>query len=131
MKQTQPGDMQGDETQRDDRQHDETRYREISLDADDGSSLYALINGDLGWLLYFREPGDPGFSSRNPDYGGPPDATLDYRLGNGQGDAYPLAWALRAERIQEAFAYFRRHGKPPPFINWHDDSEEGRVLTGE
>ena len=29
-------------------------------------SMLALINGDRGWLMYLEEPGDSGYSSRNP-----------------------------------------------------------------
>jgi hypothetical protein len=40
----------------------------------EGPILCALINGELGWLMYLREEGDSGFSSRNPNYDGPADA---------------------------------------------------------
>ena len=52
----------------------------------EGPILCALINGDLGWLMYLRQEGDSGFSSRNPDYDGPADAQIEYRLDNGQHD---------------------------------------------
>lgn len=108
---------------------DETPYREIWVETDDGQSLCALINGGWGWLLYLRENGDAGFSSRNPEYTGPEDAMLDYRLENGQGDEYPLAWALPVERVKEAVDYFRREQKPPPFVVWHNDSGDGTDIT--
>jgi hypothetical protein len=41
-------------------------------------SMLALINGDRGWLMYLEEPGDSGYSSRNPAYQGPADAMIVY-----------------------------------------------------
>jgi hypothetical protein len=102
-----------------------SQYDQIVVEADDGQVLYALINGNLGWLMYLRESGDAGFSSRNPNYDGPTDAVLDYRLSNGQVDEYPLSWALPAQEIQRALDYFRREQKPPMFITWHNDSGDG------
>ena len=55
-------------------------------------SCARAINGDFGWLMYLRGNGDPGFSSRNPNYDGPPDAQIDYELSNGQRDLYPASW---------------------------------------
>jgi hypothetical protein len=45
-------------------------FRDETVESANGAVLYALINGDLGWLMYLRESGDAGFSSRNPDYSG-------------------------------------------------------------
>ena len=75
------------------------QYDEIWVEAGDGQSMCALINGDLGWLMYLREPGDAGFSSRNPDYKGNPDATREYYLSNGQMDEHPAAWAIPIDQI--------------------------------
>jgi Immunity protein Imm1 len=86
--------------------------------------MCALINSDLGWLMYLREAGDAGFSSRNLKYDGPPDAKLDYFLSNGQQDEYPKAWALPIEEVRRALEYFEREQKRPPFITWHNDSGE-------
>lgn len=90
-------------------------------------SLCALINGDVGLLMYLREPGDAGFSSRNPDYSGPTDATIEFVLSNGQVDCYPASWALPLPLIMQAVAYFQSEGLPAPFIAWHNDSGDGRV----
>jgi hypothetical protein len=79
------------------------QFREIwvSMDAG-GPSLCALMNTNVGWLIYPRhDDGDPGYSSRNPMYD-KSDAALGglafdglydgehvpdihYRLSNGQG----------------------------------------------
>src|SRR4051794_25542987 len=106
------------------------RYAELWAELDDGQAMCALINGDQGWLMYLREPGDAGFSSRNPRYDGPPDATLEYYLNNGQRDEYPLAWALPADQVYRALDDFKRSGRPPAYITWHNDSEDGTVIGG-
>jgi hypothetical protein len=57
---------------------------EVWIESLGSQSLCALINGDFGWLMFLRWEGDSGFSSRNPDYSGPPDAEIAYRLNNVQ-----------------------------------------------
>lgn len=78
--------------------------------------------------MYLREKGDAGFSSRNPHYVGPAHATVEYRLNNGQYDGYPASWALPIKEIERALNYFRDEGKPPYFVFWHNDSDDGAVL---
>ena len=80
------------------------------------------------WLadVSFPENGDAGFSSRNPNYTGPSDAKLEYFLNNGQGDEYPMAWALPIEEIHRALEFFEREKKPPHFITWHNDRQMAR-----
>ena len=56
---------------------------------------------------------------------------MEFRLGNGQKDEYPIAWTLPIQEIQRALDYFKRTGKPPPFITWHNDSGDGTVIGGE
>lgn len=87
--------------------------------------MCALINGDIGWLMYIRNNGDPGFSSRNPDYRGLEEATIEYVLSNGQRDECPASWGLPYPIIIHALEYFRREGKPPPFVKWNNDSGDG------
>ncbi len=98
-------------------------FEDICIRADDTSSaiLCALINGDLGWLMYLREEGDSGFSSRNPNYVGPLDAQIEYRLNNGQRDLYPASWALPLKEVRRAIEYFKLEHQRPPFIVWHED----------
>jgi hypothetical protein len=102
--------------------------REIWIESPNGSSLCALINGDLGWLMFLRASGDAGFSSRNPDYAGPSDAKITYVLSNGQADSYPAAWALPVATVEQALFFFRRHGSPPSFIAWHNDTNDGSSI---
>jgi hypothetical protein len=108
-----------------------SQYREIYEEAEGGSSLFALVNGDRGWLMFLRQSGDAGFSSRNPHYVGSPNATIDYVLSNGQRDEYPASWAVSVALVHRAFDYFREYRAPPPFIVWHNDSGDGVVLESE
>jgi hypothetical protein len=97
-------------------------YREVwERKGDDGPALCALINGDRGWLMYLNEPGDTGYSSRDPGYDGPDDAVIDYVLSNGQRDEYPASWALPVEIVERALAHFRETGERAPFVEWHPD----------
>jgi hypothetical protein len=96
----------------------ESQFDEIWIELPDGQSLCALINGNVGWLMYLPESDDVGFHSHNPAHKGSPDAEIEYELSNGQQDLYPASWALPIEIIREALAYFEREGQRPPFIAW-------------
>jgi hypothetical protein len=96
------------------------QFQELWVKAGD-KALCALINGDRGWLMYLDEPGDSGFSSRNPAYDGPADATIEYYLDNGQRDEYPASWAYPIDEVMRALEYFRREEKRAPFVEWHRD----------
>lgn len=99
------------------------QYREIWIDNEEGQSLCALINGDKGWLMYLRHPGDAGLHSINPEYSGADDATLYFVLDNGQRDEYPLTWVLPIADVERALSYFRQERTMPSFIVWHDDAK--------
>jgi hypothetical protein len=103
------------------KKRDAAQYREVWEHKEDGRSLCALIHGDRGWLMYLREPGDPGYCSRDPDYDGAPDAMMDFVLSNGQRDEYPVAWTLPLDVVERALAHFRRTGSRAPFVTWHAD----------
>ncbi|MBD9467422.1 hypothetical protein IB230_00015 [Pseudoxanthomonas sp. PXM01] len=102
-------------------------HQHLWFDGPHGEALSAMISGDLGWLMYLREPGDAGFSSRNPEYVGPDDAFVDYVIDNGQLDQYPASWALPLPLVMQAIEHFRSTGLPPLFITWHNDSQDGRT----
>lgn len=104
------------------------RFLEVWAERADTSAMFALVNGDLGWLMYIRESGDPGFSSRNPHYDGPAQATIEYRLENGQADEYPASWALPRAEIEKALDHFVVTGRPPPWVTWHNDSGDGEAI---
>lgn len=103
---------------------DET-FKELWEEGPHGQQLCALVAGSMGWLMYLREPGDAGFSSRNPAYAGPADAVINYVLSNGQVDSYPASWAYPVDVVMQALDYFRAEGRPPPFISWHNDAGDG------
>jgi hypothetical protein len=98
------------------------QYREVCLSVESGPSLCCLINGKVGWLMYLREDGDAGFSSRNPNFAESTDRFIEYRLGNGQIDQFPASWALDEAAIAQALEYFFTFKTRPPFIVWHDES---------
>ena len=111
---------------------DKNQHQEIWVTNEtDDQALCALINGENGWLMYLREEGDAGFSSRNPDYAGPEEATMGFPLSNGQCDEYPMAWVLPVDQVYAAIEYFKTHHKPPAFIVWHNDSNDGVSLNEE
>jgi len=90
------------------------QFREIwvSMEADE-PNLCALMNTNVGWLMYLRHnEGDPGFSSRNPMYdesdsiqsglafdsmfNGRHVPVINYQLSNGQLDEYPATGRCRS-----------------------------------
>jgi|SRR6266700_2936453 len=104
---------------------DRSKCQEVWVNRKDGQAMCALINGELGWLMYLRHEGDAGFSSRNSTYQGSPDVVRGYFLANGQYDEYPLSWALPVKEVRRALVYFETEGKPPPWVAWHNDSRDG------
>lgn len=101
------------------------QYQEIWVEVketeDDERAMCGLINGDWGWLNYYGEEGDAGFSSRNPACTDTEDKTMDFMI-NGELDSYPLAWVLPAKQVMQALTYFETYKKIPSFITWHDDN---------
>ena len=91
--------------------------------------MCALINGDLGWLMYLPRGGDAGFCSRNLAYQGPEDALIQYLLSNGQLDEYPASWALPVEDVRRALRDFDAEGEPPSWVSWQNDSEDGIEIS--
>ena len=78
--------------------------------------LIVLTSGDRSFLVYFRYSGDAGFSSRHPSYTGPPAATLDFTISNGQVDQYPLAWTAPTANALRAIEYAFLHQARAPWI---------------
>jgi len=96
------------------------RFEDIVVEAGD-KRLRALIRGDRGWLRYSSGAGEADVSSRNPDYEGPSDATIEYCRSDGQRDARPASWAYPVDVVRQALDFFEREEKRPPFITWHAD----------
>jgi hypothetical protein len=99
-------------------------FREIWLSAPDGQSLCALLNREVGWLMYLPAAGDAGFRSRNPAFSGSESVNIECRLNNGQVDAYPASWAISEVEILRALSYFVVHVTRPPFVEWQNDSDQ-------
>lgn len=98
------------------------QFIEVWLTGDPSEpSLSLLANGDHAWLMYLRESGDSGYSSRNPDYSGREEATIDYLFSNGQRDRYPASWAIPRSRAIEAAVFFAADKGRPPWVEWHED----------
>ena len=100
----------------------DTQFSEVwLLSSDGGPSLCALINREAAWLMYLRhDEGDPGYSTRNPDYTGPEDTKIEYRLENGQVDEYPAAWNITTQEALRALAHFFTTLERAPWLLWHE-----------
>ena len=103
-------------------------FREVWEELPDGQAMCALINGEVGWLMYIRYRGDASFSSRNPAFVGDESEMIEYVLSNGQHDEYPASWAFPKSVIDSALQYFRENGRPPHFVLWHNDSGDGTEI---
>jgi hypothetical protein len=97
-------------------------FREIWINAADGPALAALFNGTNGFLMYLRENGDAGFTSRNPSYAGELGMMIEFRLVGDQQDQYPAHWVLPEAVVSKTMEHFVEHGGRAPFVQWHDDS---------
>ena len=84
-------------------------------------TLCALINNDAAWLMYMRYEGDPGCSTRNPNYAGPDKAVLEFYLSNGQRDEYPASWNITTTEAVRALEYFFTEQQRAPWLEWHED----------
>jgi hypothetical protein len=104
------------------------QFLELWAFAPPDQSLCALISGEVGWLMFLRENGDAGFSTRNPDYTGRPDEFIDCYLDNGQHDRFPAEWALPVAEVQRAIEHFITHAAPASWLTWHNDSEDGDTI---
>ncbi len=105
----------------------QSEFLELWLTQDDDDdvdrgAMKLLASGKHAWLMHLRHhDGDSGFSSLNPAYDGSPNATVPFRLSNGQLDIYPLAWMISRERALQAIEHFLLTGDRAPWITWHED----------
>ena len=99
--------------------YDQEDQFEVWANVQDGPSMCMLRSGDDAFLMYLRENGDSGFTSRgNPDQFG----NATYRLSNGQLDEYPKSWSIGVEQCYKAISYFFvNDGSKPDWIRWHED----------
>ena len=103
--------------------HGSEQFLEVWLNVDNGPSICAHMNRDVGWVMYLRENGDPGFSSRNPALNGTEKKLIEFELSNGQMDEYPGSWTFSKTQCFEALNYFLLHQARTPLMEWHDDSQ--------
>jgi hypothetical protein len=103
----------------------ETGFAEVWVMHGRFPALCALLNGDRGWLMCLRAEGDAGFSSRNPDYVGPPEAEIEFMLSTGQVDRYPAAWTFPRAEVLAAVRMFARTRRCPAALCWFNDSGDG------
>jgi Immunity protein Imm1 len=89
--------------------------------APESPTISALINGEAAWLMYLRFEGDAGFSTRNPNYSGPPKAKIEYYLSNGQRDEYPASWNITTNEAMRALEYFFLKEEMAPWLEWHEE----------
>jgi len=98
------------------------QFAEIWMqDVGDCPSICALINGEAAWLMYLRFEGDGGFSTRNPNYTGPPKAVIEYYLANGQRDEYPASWNITTKEAMRALEYFFVKEEKAPWLDWQEE----------
>ena len=97
------------------------KFKEIWLQGNEGKNLCALVNNDLGWLMYLRHEGDSGLSTRNPNIKS--EEQIEFSLNNGQLDFYPKNWTYPKHIIKEALLYFIHNNDLPPQVEWHEDED--------
>jgi len=95
-------------------------FKEIWVHHNNGQRICALINGNIGWLMYLRHERDIGFSTRNPNEKKEQD--LKFILNNGQEDCYPRNWCYSVKTLEIAMIFFLKNGEKPNNVEWHDDS---------
>ncbi len=89
----------------------------------ESTKVCALVSAGRGFLMFLREVGDAGFSSRNREEEST--AMHAFRLSNGQVDEYPLAWTYPVEDVLRALEAFVASGRMLSHIAWHNDSGDG------
>jgi hypothetical protein len=98
---------------------DQENQFEIWVNVQDGPSMCMLRSCNDAILMYLREDGDSGFTSRgNPDQVG----NTTYKLSNGQLDDYPESWSIDVEQCYKALSFFFvNSGAKPDWVRWHED----------
>jgi hypothetical protein len=98
---------------------DKSSMFELWATVSNGPSLCMRRNGGDAWLMYLRQEGDSGFSSRSF---GERSGTANFWLSNGQSDECPLSWCIDVDQCYIAMVYFfENEGKRPEWIKWHED----------
>lgn len=103
---------------------DAQESNQVLIERESGESLFAQVLDGQAWLMYLMYDDDAGFTTRNPTYAGPDEATIAFTLPNGQTDEYPASWWLPDQIAFRALEYFYVHGGMAPWLTWNDDSLE-------
>lgn len=87
-----------------------TRYTE--------DSLTVHTNSRRGWLMYLREPADPGVYPRDVEYDGDPEAEEVFRCTCGIDLEFPASRTLPRELAIRASVEFFQTGQLPRCVRW-------------
>lgn len=97
---------------------DQVPQFELWASSQNGASICMLRNNDDAILMFLRENGDSGFTSRGIELPG----IAYYTLSNGQVDEYPKSWCIEVEKCYKAISYFFvNEGNRPGWICWNED----------
>ena len=100
----------------------DTRFSEVWLYSDSSwPAICALVNGEAAWLMFLRQEGDSGFSTRNPNYAGPKDAVIEYFFSNGQRDEYPAERDITKSEALRALEHFMETQEMAPWLHWQEE----------
>jgi hypothetical protein len=97
------------------------KYREIWVSYDENQHMCALINNNIGWVMYVSDECEAGLCTRNMEYKGNFDDEIEYVLDNGQEDLYPVRWAIGVTEIYTALATFIETGVLDNSLTWIED----------
>jgi hypothetical protein len=98
---------------------DQEHRFEVWATTPNGIAMGMYRSDDDAFLMYLRECGNCGFTSRadSEQIG-----SVTYVLSNGQVDEYPKSWSIGVEQCYKAIAYFFVNGgAKPDWIRWHSD----------
>ena len=91
-----------------------------------GESLCMLRNRDNALLMYLRQNGDSGLSSRSAVHR---EGFASFRLSNGQHDEYPLSWCIDTRSCYDGFLFFfDSSGELPHSISWLESLNSPTIL---
>ena len=98
---------------------DLTELHEILISGHGDTSLTVMTNPYGAFMMFLRENGDSGFTSRNQTK--EEGEFVDFKLSNGQVDQYPLNWVIKHEEAKQAIISYYRTGNMLETINWFEE----------
>lgn len=100
-----------------------SQFGEVWLSGHGDSSLCLLKTSDRALLMFLRDPGDVGFTSRADDAFSTCTSDLEFELSNGQRDSHPAAWTVPFTAAAQALEFYFTNGERAVHIRWHDDNQ--------